>query len=495
MSDDHFTHHDSHNDATGDGDQAAAERHAQRAAEHFRRGRLAEAEKELRRALRRSPARGDLHFNLGLTLDAAGRLDEALASFREATARMPRQLEIRLAEATTLCRLGRFEDALGPLEAACAIDPACDLAWAKRIEALTQLGRFDDAETIYYIAQHRVDAIPLSLAAMGETQLAQGRHDRAAWCFREALSLEPLMPRLRSRLARALVAGGNHESGARLYLEELRDNPGDVATLLECGDLLASMHRIGEAMEKYRRAAERAPAMATPHVRLGLLLSAVGRRQQAQAEFEIAYGLDPDAPLCRSSYATALVASLGGVGRRHRRTSGHASGRRLGQRLNAHAEALRLVREDLARRGDVHSETAAIELGRMADLLLELGEPDEALALLERLRVARPRDPAVVRKLMVATFAAGRSRRARGLARRLVALDPGAAPAVEHNLVLDLIRRGRIRLASARARRALERHPDDVGLRVLRTRCHLASITSTLRSVLWPFRSRRAQAR
>lgn len=440
-----------------DRDARDGERHAQRAAEHFRRGRLAEAEAELRKAIAGDPERGDWHFNLGLTLDAAGRLDEAVAAFREAAQRLPRRAEARLAEATVLCRLDRYADALPALEAACVLDPNCEPAWAKRIEALASLDRREDAETVYYVAQQRLERMPLCLIAMGEAQLAWDKYERAAWCFREALAADPAMPRVRARLARALALGGNNEAAVRMYVEELRQQPGDVQTLIECGDLLASMHRAGEAIEKYRRAAELAPSLPIPRVRLGMLLGVIGRLEHARGELEIAYGFDPEVPLLRTTLAGTLVAE---------------------GNLDA---ALKMLREDAARRRDVGSDAAAGELARAADLFARCDAADEATDLMIRVAAERPTDPAILRKLMALAFQSGRARLGRGVARRLVRLDASAAAAVEHNLALDAIEHGRLRLAYARLRRAIVAHPSDAGLRSLRARWCFTALRRLLR--------------
>ncbi|MBL9148893.1 MAG: tetratricopeptide repeat protein [Phycisphaerae bacterium] len=449
----------------GSTNERAAERHAELAAEHFRRGRMADAEAELRRALANNPSRGDWHFNLGLMLDASGRFDEALRSFREATLRLPRRIEVRLAEATTLGRLGRYGDALATLEAACVLDPSSDLAWAKRIEALAELGRFDDAETIYYIAQERLESMPISLVSMGDVQLSRGAHERAAWCYREALAAEPQLPKVRARLGRALAAGGNAEPAVRLFIEELRSNPGDIETLIECGDCLATLHRPTDAMEKYRRAAELAPALALPRVRLGLLLGAFGRHEQARAELETAYGLDPDVGLCRTSLAaTALTVALTPA-----------------ERANAIVLARRLLAEDIERRRDFSSEAAAAEFLRLADVLIREELPGLACDVLARVSAERPYDAAILRKRMVAAFAGGRGRTARGLARRLMRVDPSAGPAVAHNLVLDALERGRPMLALSRLRSSIERYPQDPGLRSLRVTSLVSAAIAALR--------------
>ena len=50
-----------------------AETHADRAFEMYERGRWAEAEAELRKAIELNPDHAEWHFNLGLTQEAAGR--------------------------------------------------------------------------------------------------------------------------------------------------------------------------------------------------------------------------------------------------------------------------------------------------------------------------------------------------------------------------------------------------------------------------------------
>lgn len=424
----------------------ASEKLAQRAAEHFRRGRLKEAEADLRRALSANPARGDWHFNLGLTLEAAGRFDDALRSFRDAVLRLPRRAEARFAEGAILCRLGRHLESIQPLETATTLDKRCDPAWAKLIDAHAELGQYEDAETVYYVAQENLDRMPLTLVAMGELQLRRDRSDRAAWCFREAMGQAPELPRIRSRLARALLMGGQPDAAIRMYLEELRVHPGDVTTLLECGDLLTSQHRIGEAVEKYRRAAELAPNMAAPRARLGMVLVAIGRGEQARTELETAYALDPNTQLVRVTLAGVLA------------TEGSSD------------SALRLLREELARRRDFGSEVAAAELLRACECLVTCGAADEAADALERVHAERPEDMAVARRLMVLSFACGRRRRARGLARAIARHDPAAAAARDYNLLLDAIELGRYRLARGRLRAAARAHPNDPSFRSLRLR-------------------------
>lgn len=521
----------------GDGSRAdrpgprrqSAERAAERAAELFRRGRLAEAEAELRKALAADPGRGELHFNLGLTLEAAGRLDDALRSYRDAALRLPRRAETRLAEGSVLCRLGRHDEAIGPLESATTLDRSSDAAWARLIEARTAVGQFDEAETDYYVAQQNLPRMPLSLVAMGDLQARRELHDRAAWCFREAMGQAPDLPRVRSRLGRALAEGGTVDAGLRMYLEELRLHPGDVQTLIECGDLLAGQHRIGEAIEKYRRAAELNPALAVPHVQLGLILLAIGRSDHARGELETAYAIDPNVPLVRTSLATILLDA-----------AAEDAEQGVAEPVPNRTEtALRLLREEVAQRRPVLGRVPVVQVLRLADLFVRCGAGHDAIALLDAALAAQtlpartaadaedetgPSDAEdhtrrLLRRLMVLCFTFGHRRRGRGIARRLMrtqaerttggattsddadadripeGADPRDAEAAVciSNLVLDAIDCRRYAVAAGRLRSAMRRFPHDPALRSLRARLWWARLCDLVgRSVRGPRPARRA---
>jgi tetratricopeptide (TPR) repeat protein len=478
----------------------AAERSAERAAELFRRGRFADAESELRKAIAVDPSRGELHFNLGLTLEAAGRLDDALRAFRDAVQRIPRRAETRLAEGSVLCRLGRYDEAIAPLESATTLDRRCDPAWARLIEARAGVGKFEDAETSYYLAQQHLERMPLSFVAMGDLQLHRGGHERAAWCFREALRQAPELHRVRSKLGRALAQGGSVDAGLRMYLEELRLHPGDVQTLIECGDLFASQHRIGDAIEKYRRAVELAPTMALPRARLGLILLAVGRVRHARSELETAYALDPSAPLVRTTLAGILLAApTEESADSDQPPADPASQQPLGSpnasRRSTIDTALRLVREDVAQRKDLLEPSAGDDLLQMCDLLVQCQAPQDAIELLERALAGRfgslgaadaplPSDLQLARRLMVLSFAFGQRRQGRGLARTIARLDASATAARDYNFTLDAIELGRLSLACGRLRKAMQTYPHDPALRSLRARLWWEVVSSPVKRVL-----------
>ena len=71
------------------GDWHQAEEHAERAELLLARGRGAEAEAEIRRAIEIDPVRGEWHAALAMVLESVDRLEEALASMRQAAVLLP----------------------------------------------------------------------------------------------------------------------------------------------------------------------------------------------------------------------------------------------------------------------------------------------------------------------------------------------------------------------------------------------------------------------
>lgn len=425
--------------------------HATRGVRHLRHGRLQEAADELRKAIDREPARGDLRFNLGLALDGLDLVDDAVDAFREAARLMPRRPEAQLAAGSAFCRAGRYSEALPFLDRSLALDRSLEPAWARRILALSELGRHEDADLAYFEAQQQLERMPGCLMAMGESRLDRGEHSRAAWCFREALRLEPSTPRLRVRLARAVAGEGSLDAALALLLEERAMRPDDAAILVEIGDLLARLERPLEAVRHYRLAAERLPGEAIVHLRLGSgQMSLEGPAAGLPALIE-AHRIDPDLAGVRALLARARWM--------------------LGERN----EAVRLAREEIASlAGDPDAEDRVERLVAAAWLLGDSGLAAEGANALVPLVEADPSDTSLLGKLAALACRGRLGRKARGWCRRLG--RRGAVAASLHNLVLDDLTAGRLRRAALRLRAALRRFPEDAGLRRLRAAWWLAAM-------------------
>jgi tetratricopeptide (TPR) repeat protein len=441
-----------------------AEAHADRALEWFERGRLAEAEAELRKAIGLNPDQPDWHFNLGMTLEAAGRDAEALASYERSIELMPDQPEPLVAAGIVCNRLGRFEEAIERLRQAMRLDRTSEAAYAHLMDSHLRLGEHQEVETTFYLAQQAlVEPSAHCLSVLAES-LVQGRRlAQAEWCLKEALRRDPTIPRLRARLGAVMAATGRQQRALHMYLRDLRSDPGNIDTLLDYGDLLTELGRFPDAAEKFRRVLELEPANVDAHHRLGRVAVLSRQHELAHIEFELVLKLDPDFPGIRLDLAETLL-RRGWV-----RDARHHLRDEL-DRLAGAADA------DPPRNAGWEP---AGQTGRLGQLLLEAGLPQEAARCLASAIEEDGPSADRFRELALARFRSGD--RAGGVAasRRALRLDRGCMRSI-HNLALAALEEKRIRLAAGWIRRGLAVDRHDVGIRRLRMRLYGARIARLL---------------
>ncbi len=414
-----------------------AEHHVERASELIDMGRWEEAEAELRKALAINSQQPEWHFNLGLTLDAAGRTAESVGCFRAAAELDPKNVNARLCLAVALQRTEDFAGALASLEEVRKIDPNFEPAYCHQIGVLASLNRHDEAEQTFYEARLLKEECPLCYANLGESFLARRSFERAIWCFREAQRLDPRLNGLHARLALAFASKGDREQAYRLYLRDLRDDPGNVQTLLEIGDLLISMERTGEAAEKFRRVLELEPANAAAHLGLGRLARCAGRLDVARVELDLAQKLNAE-----TSGLTRELASLW-------IDEGNQEAARA---------ALASLMDEFAEDGDQRLEGVR--------LLVRVGMLQEAATLMVRHLKTQPYNADGWHQLSVIRLTQGRLAQGIRAARTCLRYDPCHSKA-HYNLILAYRDAGRLGRAAAAARAARKALPRDAGIRRL----------------------------
>ena len=427
-------------------DWVDAEEHVERAHEAYEAGRWDVAETELRRALSLNPHQAEWQFNLGLTLEAAQRYEDAAVAFRIS-------FELRdchdalsaIAIGVNLIRAGKAREALKWLDLAEGLEPNSAAAFVHKIDAHIELQDREAAELAFYLGQQADADNPDLYSAMADVLLDASDFDRAIWCLRETARLSSDVPRVNARLARAFAATGRQERARQLFHRELRQDPGDIETLLDLGDLLVDMNRPIEAGEKYRRVLELEPDHPDAHFALGELALQLGRDDDALVQFDVVVRLDPNHPDARRRLAGLLLDE---------------------------------GREEDARRS---RELLLVELKRIgldscsdAEVLEELGQllPDadlarESVRVFRRVLHLRPQDHIAVHNLSVAYLELGEVDRGIEQAKSALRLNPRFVPAM-HNLALAHLRRREWIRARYWARQAVRIDPDDASLRRLR---------------------------
>jgi Flp pilus assembly protein TadD len=112
-------------------------------------GRTAEAERELRDAIRRRPEYAPAHFHLGLALHRRGLGAEAAEAFRTALTCAPGDPEATYYLGEALQAQGELPAALQALERAAALAPADPRSYKLMGRVLDRMGRTDEAMAMH----------------------------------------------------------------------------------------------------------------------------------------------------------------------------------------------------------------------------------------------------------------------------------------------------------------------------------------------------------
>ncbi|THD62036.1 tetratricopeptide repeat protein [Phenylobacterium sp.] len=194
-------------------------------ADHYRAGRLAEAETATRASLRLEPRDTAALANLGAILRAQRRPLEALETLDRALAIAPGEAFVLVNHANVLNELQRFAEAFASADRALAIVPDHALAHLARGNALAGLGRRPEA-----VAD-----------------------------FRECLRLSPDNASARFNLAAVLVAAGDADQALAVYDAAIASGRNVASAYAERGHLLARLERWAGAAEAYDRACDLDP--------------------------------------------------------------------------------------------------------------------------------------------------------------------------------------------------------------------------------------------
>ena len=132
--------------------QTVASRLVDRCIEYYKRGDLARATAELRKALKILPNDSQIHFMLGNALYRSGDMRGAAESYHGSLALRPNHIEARMSRGFTLFEIGDYSEATAEWEQAVKLDPHEPFARAGLAVGLYKLGRLDQAGLQYCIA-------------------------------------------------------------------------------------------------------------------------------------------------------------------------------------------------------------------------------------------------------------------------------------------------------------------------------------------------------
>jgi protein O-GlcNAc transferase len=300
------------------------------AAEHYRAGRLTEAESLYRAVLDKRPDNVDAIQGLAVVCHQRGHSEEALVLFRRAigldpnsrvadrqlgrlleqrgdpvgaaicyrrAARLrPRDAAAQADLARTLAGLGEVAEAIKHYRRAIALAP--DDGWTHIAlgNALLREGALADAAASY----ERALAISPDLAEahnnLGEALRRMGHLSEAVAACERALLLSPELAEAHNNLGNALREKGRLEPAISHYEQALRLKPDWPEVHNNLAITRQEQGRTAEAIEHYERALSLNSGLAEVHQNLGSALAQCGRTVDAIAALRRALTLKPDYP-------------------------------------------------------------------------------------------------------------------------------------------------------------------------------------------------------
>jgi len=237
-------------------------------------GRLDEAEREYREAIRIDPGYVNAYNNLGSVLSKRGSLDEAIAQYRAALRVAPRHLVARI-------NLG---------------------------DALVRRGILDEGTRMLRGVVRNNPTHPVALYALGNALSARGDLDEAIEKYRRALEAKPDFAKVHYSLGNALRDKGLLEEAVEEYRQAARLEPNLAPVHNNLGFALLRLGRAEEASNAFREALRADPLHTGARYGLGLSLTELGRFDDAINELNETLRIQPEHPMAQRALQQALDA-------------------------------------------------------------------------------------------------------------------------------------------------------------------------------------------
>jgi tetratricopeptide (TPR) repeat protein len=234
------------------------------------------------------PANARAHHNLGLAEEARGRFAEAERHLRRAVELAPGTPEPLYNLALVVTRQGRPEDAMALYREAIAIEPDYAAAHNNLANLLLAAGRSDEA------GRHYAEAV------RAQPDFAGARNSYGAWLIdvqrpaeglaqlEEALRLEPGVAETHFNAGNACAALGRLDAAADHYRAALRLQPDHAEAHNNLGNVLLELDRLPEALAEFETALRLQPDYFEPRRTLALLLLMhLNRPAEARGHLEI----------------------------------------------------------------------------------------------------------------------------------------------------------------------------------------------------------------
>jgi len=257
------------------------------------RGRLREASDSYRKALRLLPDHPMLLNNLGNALQLRGDNEKAIGWFNKAIAQDPNYADAYCNLGNALRDMGSMEEAVDAYRNAIRIDPDMADPYSNLGCILTELDELDEAVKNFKTAIGIDSWHKEACNGLGNALLAQGEVDDAIASYYKAIDIDPGHKDAFKGLGDALTSKGNMVKAIAAYQKAIEIDPSNLDAYTGLGNAQRERGELEEAMASIDRVIEIDPGNVDALVGLGSVLHDQGETDKAIAKFLEAIDIDP----------------------------------------------------------------------------------------------------------------------------------------------------------------------------------------------------------
>jgi len=264
-------------------------------------GRTEEAVPQLREAVRLDPARSDARGALvRILLDqahaasATGDSTKALALLMDARQYAPDNPDVDSEFGTIALQMSLWQDAVEALQQTLKMREDDPLAIYNLGRAFMGLSQFEDARQQFarYVAVRPDD--PSGYCALGMTLAALEHVPEARKQFERSIALAPAQTESYFRLGLIDLDAKDLDEAGRNLLQVLAREPKHSGALSALGRVAFEQKRYPEAIDLLQHATAIDESSREAHYYLGLTFARLGRKEEAEAQLQIATRLEHD---------------------------------------------------------------------------------------------------------------------------------------------------------------------------------------------------------
>ena len=210
----------------------------------------------LQKASQFLPHDSEVHYNLGLALQAQGRFEDAIASYRRALALKPNDADAHNDLGNALQELGQHAAAAFSYQQALALNPHRAETHNNLGFALQELGQLQDALARYRQALVLDPGYAVAHNNLGNVLQELGQLNAAVASFQHALALKADYAEVHYNLGNALKELGQFDAALTCYQRALVFKPDFAKAHNNLGNALKDLGQLDAALAGYNRALE-----------------------------------------------------------------------------------------------------------------------------------------------------------------------------------------------------------------------------------------------